>query len=169
MQTPEKNYSNYLGFLSNLTRIGSLLAGFTFTVFTLLIALLPPNFIAENLLAQITMFFLAFLFNFLVFLAAWGSWYMLYFCEWVAPMTRESLIVTLLSFASYCFFGIAILLMFLLLNLVVLFIAATVMWVIFVVLIMVFIYRPLRKFQETRDRVRGISPKKAEKRKAEQK
>ena len=161
MPTPQKNYSNYLGFLSNLTRVGSLLAGFTFTVFTLLIALLPPNFIAGNLLAQITMLFLAFLFNLLVFLVAWGSWYMIYFCEWVAPMTRESLIMTLLSFMSFTIFGIAILLMFLLLNLVVLFIAATVMWVIFVVLIIVFIYRPLRKFQETRDRVRGIPPRKA--------
>jgi hypothetical protein len=47
--------------------------------------------------------------------------------------------------------------MFLLLNLVNLFIVAALIWAVFVILNVLFIYRPLRKFQVTRDRVRGIS------------
>jgi hypothetical protein len=162
MSTVQRDYSNYLGFLSNLTRVASLLAGFTFTVITLLIALLPVDLIAVSLLAQVTLLFLAFLFNLLIFLAAYGSWYMLYFCRWVAPMTGEARALTLLAFLSFSIFGIAILLMFLLLNLVNLFVAALLIWVSFVILTLVFILRPVLRFRETRARVRGVTPRKVD-------
>jgi hypothetical protein len=148
----KEDYSDYISFLINGVNVASLFTVFTFTVITLLVTQLPDP---SLFIAQVILFFLALIFDLLLFIISWSFWYILYFCERVPPMTRTARIATLFAFAMYQMFGIVIILMFLLLNLTSLAYAAFFMWLIFLVLIYIFNYRPLTRFKETRKKFLG--------------
>jgi hypothetical protein len=149
----KKDYSDYISFLVNGVNIASLFAVFTFTVITLLVTQLPDP---SLFIAQVILFFLALIFELLLLIIGWSFWYILYFCEYVPPMTGTAKFASLFAFAMYQMFGIVIVLMFLLLNLAPLAFAAFLMWLIFLVLVYVFNYRPLTRFKETRKKFRGL-------------
>lgn len=152
MTIEKKNYSNYISFLISGVSIASLFAVFTFTVITLLVTQLPdPTLI----IAQVILFVLALIFDLLLFIIGWSFWFVLYFCDRIPPMTKPARNATILAFTLYQMIGIVIILMFLLLNLTSLALAAFLMWLIFLVLSYVFQYRPLTRFQETRKKYRG--------------
>ena len=152
MTTEKEDYSDYISYLSTSINLGALFAAFTLTVITLLVTQLPDP---SLFFAQVTLFFLALIFDLLLFILSWSGWFVLYFCERVPPMTRIARIATLLAFTMYQLLGIVIILMFLLLDLILLASAAFLMWIIFLVLTLVFIYRPLTRFKETRKKFRG--------------
>ncbi|MFW9913155.1 MAG: hypothetical protein ACFFEU_11820 [Candidatus Thorarchaeota archaeon] len=152
MTIEKKDYSDYISFLTNGVNIISLFAVFTFTVITLLVTQLPNP---SLLIAQVILFLLALIFELLLFYISWSYWYVLYFCERVPPMTTSARITTFLAFTMYQLLGIVIILMFLLLNLTSLALAALLIWVIFLVLTYVLVYRPLTRFRETRKKFRG--------------
>jgi hypothetical protein len=152
MTTEKKDYTNYIMFLSNGTNVASLFAVFTFTVITLLMTQLPDPSLP---FAQVILFFLAFIFDFLIFIIGWTTWLVVYFCEWVPPMTKPARAGTIAAHILYQLFSIVIILMFLLWNLVWLALAALLMWCVFLVLTFAFIYRPLTRFRETRAKLRG--------------
>ncbi|MFW9810452.1 MAG: hypothetical protein ACFFE6_13825 [Candidatus Thorarchaeota archaeon] len=153
MTTEKKDYSDYISFLINGVNIASLFSVFTFTVITLLVTQLPDP---SLFIAQVILFFLALIFELLLFIISWSFWYILYFCEYVPPMTGTAKLATLFAFAMYQMFGIVIIMMFLLLNLESLAFAAFLMWLIFIILIYFFNYRPLTRFKETRKMYRGL-------------
>ncbi|MHA2380124.1 MAG: hypothetical protein ACXADO_11015 [Candidatus Thorarchaeota archaeon] len=159
MTTEKKDYTNYIMYVSNNVHLGSLFAVFTFTVITLLITQLPDP---SLFFAQVILFFLAFIFDFLLFMIGWSTWLVLYFCLWVPPMTKPLRGGTVAAHIVYQMFSIVIILMFLLWNLVFLALAAFLMWGVFLVLTYLFIYRPLTRFRETRARLRGQLISKAE-------
>ena len=152
MTTEKKDYSDYISYLSTSINLGALFAAFTLTVITLLVTQLPDP---SLFFAQVTLLFLAFIFDLLLFILSWSVWFVLYFCERVPPMTRIAQIATIAAHSMYQMFGIVIILMFLLLDLTTLALAAFLMWFIFLILTYVFIYRPLTRFKETRAKFRG--------------
>ncbi len=152
MTIEKKDYSDYVSFLINGVYVVSLFTVFTFTVITLLVTQLPDPSLA---MAQVILFILALIFDIFLFYISWSFWYVLYFCDRVPPMTRSARITTFLAFATYQMLGIVIILMFLLLDLTSLALAALLMWFIFLVLTYAFVYRPLTRFKETRKKYRG--------------
>jgi hypothetical protein len=152
MTAEKKDYTNYIMFLSNGVNVASLFAAFTFTVITLLMTQLPDPSLP---FAQVILLFLAFIFDFLIFIIGWSTWLVLYFSMWVPPMTRPARAGTVAAHILYQLFSIVVILMFLLWDLEWLALAAFLMWCIFLGLTYVFIYRPLTRFRETRAKLRG--------------
>jgi hypothetical protein len=86
MSEVEEDYSDYIKHMSNISGLGSVLAGFTLTTLTLLITLLPDP---SQIPVQITLFFLASLFDTFMFLTGWTGFHLVYFCRRAPPLTRQ--------------------------------------------------------------------------------
>ena len=152
MTTDEKDYSDYLKHMSNFSSVVSVFAGFTFTVLTLLITLLPDP---SSIKAQVTFFFLAVLFDLLIFLVAWNSINNVYLCRNVPPLTKRLAIFNWLSLLSFSLSGVAVVLVFLLSDLIYLALASGIVWVLFIFAIYLFTWKPLKEFRKTRSRILG--------------
>ncbi len=152
MSDVEEDYSDYIKFVSNIASLGTVLAGFTLTTLTLLITLLPdPSIIT----VQITLFFLALLFDIYMFCAGWGSFSVIYFCRKVPPKTRQLNILNNIGVVAFSMTGGTVVMIFLLSSLNYLALASTVMWILFTVATYVTIWRPFGKFPVTRARILG--------------
>jgi hypothetical protein len=130
----------------------SLLAGFAFTTPTLLITLLPDPI---QTLAQVILFCLAVLFDLYLFLVGWNSFTLVYLCKKVPPSTRQFRIFNYLSLFAYCAFGAMAVLIFLVSKLIYLTLASGVAWIIFIIATYLMLWRPFRRFPETRARIRA--------------
>ena len=97
MTVEKEDYSDYISYLSTSINLGALFAAFTLTVITLLVTQLPDP---SLFFAQVTLFFLAFIFDLLLFLLSWSVWFVIYFCERVPPMTRIARIATIAAHSS---------------------------------------------------------------------
>jgi hypothetical protein len=155
--TDEKDYSDYIKHMSSFSSVVSVFAGFTFTVLTLLITLLPDP---SSIKAQVTFFFLAVLFDLLIFLVAWNSINNVYLCRNVPPRTKQLAIFNWLSLLSFDLSGLAVILVFLLSDLIYLTLASGVVWVLFIIAIYLFTWKPLKEYRKTRAHVLGRVEKK---------
>ena len=147
------DYSDYLGQLSNLNRLGALFAGFEFTVITLLLTRLTDP---SRLLAQIILYAMSVLFLVLIYWVGWTGMLHLYFCRQVAPNSPRMKRFAVLSFSVYLFVCVPLFLMFFLWDLPILGGATLLTWMAFVAISFVNIWKPLKKFIKTRDYFHGI-------------
>jgi hypothetical protein len=126
----EKNYSDYLQIGANTLSILVLLSGFTFTGITILLSQFP---VLENLTAQFILFFLASLFFLFMFLSVWANSMWMRFCRDLPPVTREIAVFNLLTILGYMLLQLAVVLMFLIWNLIYLSLASGVVLAMFVI------------------------------------
>lgn len=152
MSEVEEDYSDYIKHMSNIVSLGTVLAGFTMTTLTLLITLLPDP---SQITVQVTLFFLAFLFDTFMFLTGWGSVHILYFCRRVPRLTKQMNILNRMSTACFNIVGVVIAMIFFLSNLNYLALASAVTWILFIIVNYTIIWKPFRKFHETRARILG--------------
>jgi len=153
----EKDYSDYIKHMSSFNSVASVFAGFTFTILTLLLTQLPDP---SSIMSQLTLFFLAVLFDLLAFLVSWNSINNIYFCRNVPPLTKRLAMFNWLSVLSYSLLGVPIVLMFLLWNLIYLALALAVVWALFIIATFIFTWKPLMDFRKTRAYILGRVEKK---------
>ena len=143
--------------MSSLSSVISVFAGFTFTVLTLLITLLPDP---SSINAQVTFFFLAVLFDLLIFLIAWNTINNVYLCKNVPPRTKRLSMFNWLSLMSFNLSGVAVVLVFFLSDLTYLTLASGIVWVLFIIANFFFTWKPLKEYRKTRTRTLGKVEKK---------
>ncbi len=140
-------------YLSRILGSASLMAGFLFTVLTLLLTQLPnPNTIQS----QVILLFFNVLFLFSIYLVGYGSYLMTYFCKKVPPMTPTIQASYYLSLLFFSVTASSPTWLFFLWNLTYLTIASFIIWIIFTVTVLNYIYRPLRNYKESRARILKI-------------
>jgi hypothetical protein len=124
----EKDYSDYRQLIGNLGNIMALFSGFTFTAITILLSQFS---ILGSLITQLVLFFLTFLFFLFIALvgSVHGNIYRL--CRNFPPVTKELASFNRLSLLSWVMMQFAVVLMFLIWDLVYLSLASTVMLVLF--------------------------------------
>ena len=143
--------------MSSFSSVISVFAGFTFTVLTLLITLLPDP---SSVKAQVTFFFLAVLFDLLIFLVAWNTINNVYLCRNVPPRTKGLATFNWLSLLSFSLSGVAVVLVFFLSDLIYLALASGIVWVLFIFAIYLFTWKPLKEYRKTRAYMLGRVEKK---------
>jgi hypothetical protein len=147
------DYSDYLGQLSNLNRIGALFAGFDFTVVTLLLTqLVDPS----RLLAQLVLYAMYVLLLGLIYWVGWTGMLHIYLCRRVPPNSPRLKGFAVASFSLYSFICVPLVLMFFLWELPILGGAAFLTWTAFAAASFVYIWKPLKNFKQTRDYYHGI-------------
>jgi len=145
----EKDYSDTIRQLSSITGLLSLFCGFTFTGITILLTRLPnPN----EFSSQVTLFFLAVLFNFFLLLIGWGIVLGNYYIKNVPPRTRGLIIYYSLLFLGLGLWGIALALIFFLWNLTYLAWASAFVSMLFLAVTIVFIYKPYWEWRKAQFR-----------------
>jgi len=143
----EKDYSDYIKHMSSFSSVISVFAGFIFTVLTLLITLLPNP---SSIKAQVAFFFLAVLFDLSIFLIAWNTVNNVYLCRNVPPRTKGLATFNWLSLVSFGLSGVAVVLVFLLSDLIYLALASGIVWILFIIAIYLFTWKPLKEYRKTR-------------------
>ncbi|MEM2147668.1 MAG: hypothetical protein QXJ94_03585 [Candidatus Bathyarchaeia archaeon] len=144
MSEDEKNYSDYVKHLSNLMSGMLFLAGFTFTVVTILLTRLPnPNVMQSQL---ILLFFTVF-FYLLIFLASHFAIEVIYYCGCVPYLSKRTNITNALVVLVIILVGFALPLLFLLWDLTSLATISSLIWLFFAIAIFLFIYMPYQKWR----------------------
>ncbi|MFX0167836.1 MAG: hypothetical protein ACFE89_09000 [Candidatus Hodarchaeota archaeon] len=150
MPTQEPDYSNYLIYLSRISGVGGLMAGFLFTVLTLLLTQLP---LPATIQSQAILLFFNTLFLASIYLVGHMACLMTYFCKNVPPMTPFIRAGYYLSLLFFVLSASSPTWLFFLWNLTHLTIASFILWIIFIVTVLNYIYRPLRHYKESRARI----------------
>ena len=127
----EKDYSDYFQVTANTVNILVLLSGFTFTGITILLSQYPA---LGSLTVQFILFFLASLFFLFMFLLSWFNADLLRLCRNRPPVTREIAGLNRLIVLGYTLLQLAVVLMFLIWNLLYLSLASGVVLALFVIL-----------------------------------
>jgi hypothetical protein len=126
----EKDYSEYLQVGANTSNILILLSGFTFTGITIMLSQFP---VLGSLAMQFILFFLASLFFLFMFLLVWANTIWMRFCGNVPLVTREMAGFNRLLTLSYMLLQLAVVLMFLIWNLIYLSLASGVVLTMFII------------------------------------
>jgi len=124
----EKDYSDYFQITTNTGNILTLLSGFTFTGITILLSLYP---VLGSLAVQFLLFCLASLFFFFMFLMGWFGSMLMKLCRNRPPVTREVLAFNHMTVLGFHLLQLAVVLMFLVWNLVYLALASGVVLALF--------------------------------------
>jgi len=127
----EKDYSDYHQIRANTINILVLLSGFTFTAITILLSQYSA---LSSLTTQLVLFFLTSLFFMFMFLLAWFSINQWKYVRNLPPVTREIAVFNRLVWLSYFLLQLAVVLMFLIWNLVYLSLASGILLAIFIIL-----------------------------------
>jgi hypothetical protein len=127
----EKDYSDYLQVTGNTLNILVLLSGFTFTGITILLSQFP---VLGSLTVQFILFFLASLFFLFMFLLTSAQAIWMRLCRNLPPVTREIAGFNRLLILSFMLLQLAVVLMFLIWNLIYLSLASGVVLALFVIL-----------------------------------
>ncbi|MEM3357084.1 MAG: hypothetical protein QW166_04575 [Candidatus Bathyarchaeia archaeon] len=145
MSEGEKNYSDYVKHLSNLMSGMLFLAGFTFTVVTILLTRLPnPN----AMQSQLILFFFTVFFYLLIFLASHFAIEVIYYCGSIPQLTRGTKVTNSLVVLVILLVGYALPLLFLLWDLTSLAIISGLIWSLFAIAVFFFIYMPFQKWRK---------------------
>jgi hypothetical protein len=146
----EKEYSVYLQVATNTLNILVLLSGFTFTSITILLSLYP---VLGSLPVQFILFFLASLFFCFMFMLTWFNSNLMKLSRNLPPVTREVVLFNRLLISTYTLLQLAVVLMFLIWNLIYLSLASGIVLAIFVILQIQGIKRSKRfHFNEVEDK-----------------
>jgi hypothetical protein len=114
--------------MGNLSNIMALLSGFTFTAITIMLSQFPA---LGSLTAQLVLFFLACLFFLFIMLVGMVHGLLYKLCRCFPPVTKDIAGFNVLSLLSWVLLQFAVVLMFLIWNLVYLSLASAAMVVIF--------------------------------------
>lgn len=125
----EKDYSDYFQITANTGNILVLLSGFTFTAITIMLSLFP---VLGSLTVQFILFFLASLFFFFMFLMGWFGNMLMKLCRDRPSVTREVVAFNHLTMLGFHLLQLAVVLMFLVWNLIYLALASGVVLALFV-------------------------------------
>lgn len=123
------------------------LAGFTFTVITLLLTRLPDLY---NVQSQLILLFFTVFFYMLIFLACHFAIEVIYYCECTPPLSRSTKITNALVVLVILLVGFAAPLIFLLWNLTALAFTSCLVWSFFAAAIFFFIYMPFQRWRRHR-------------------
>ena len=146
----DKDCTDYLMHLSQVrARVLGLLSGFTFTaIFILLVQLPDPT----ARMSQITLLFLAVLFDLFVFLLAWQTTIVINLYKTRAPeAARKGIEIELFNWlllVAFSLWGVSIILMFMLWEMVVIAVISGAFWVLVVVLNFILVLRLRRHLEE---------------------
>lgn len=124
----ERDYSDYRQVLGNLSNIVVLLSGFTFTAITILLSQFS---VLGSLTSQLILFFLASLFFLFIMLLGMIHGLLTRLCRNFPPVTKDIAGFNRLMLLSWILLQLAVVLMFLIWNLVYLSLASAVILVIF--------------------------------------
>ncbi len=150
MSANEKDYSSYLAYESMAVQVLALLCGFTFTSITVLLTLLPDP---KQVLSQVTLFFLAFMFDLMLFMLSFAMFYLAFCVKAVPPEAKGRRSMMWLWFLIFSLWGISIVLMFLLWNLIYLALTSGIMYALFAILTVIFVWKPaIELFRKLRPR-----------------
>jgi hypothetical protein len=141
----EKDYSDYIQHASNTISMLSLLAGFTFAAFTILLAQLPDP---SSILSQITLFFLAALFYVFLTELTWMHIQTIRICRNVPPASRGLNTFNFVNSLSYMGLELIVVLMLLIWNLNYLALVTGIMWAILILFNIVTV-RAFLKYRKT--------------------
>ena len=142
----EKDYSGYTQMMSVTGSTISLLSGFTFTAFTILLTQLSdPSSIAS----QFTLFFLAGLFYLFMVLLMWSHRHIMRYTKNIPPLSKGTNTFNFLLLVSFWGLGTTMVLMPFIWNLIYLALATGIMWVTFIMLGWVYIMRPFVEYRKT--------------------
>jgi hypothetical protein len=126
----EKDYSDYLQIGANTINILVLLSGFTFTGITILLSQFP---ILDSLTAQFVLFFLASLFFLFMLMLGMANTMFMRACRNLPPVTRDVVRFNRLTWVSWTLLQLAVVLMFLIWNLIYLSLATGIMLAMFII------------------------------------
>ena len=143
--TTEEDYSDYSRHINTSINGLTLITGFTFTAITLLLTRLDNP---SSLSSQLMLLFLVILFYLDASLTEHLGVETLYHCKRVPPQTRKIAVRATLMMISTALFGLAIPFMFFLFDLVYLSIVTFVIWGSTVLVVWVFVYKPLREYRK---------------------
>ena len=139
----ESYYCDFLSQLSGLTSELSLFCGFTLTTITLLVTRLPN---LSALQSQIALFFLTVLLDF-IFLLGWVMTMRTIYCRYLPlKIIKGSRIFNPLLFVCICMWGIAVVLVFYLWNLIYLALASIATWVLFIIIAYGFLWKQFKEY-----------------------
>jgi len=139
MPSTEDDYSTYLAYNTWVYQIVALFSGFTFTAITILLTLLPDP---SQIHSQVILFFLASIFDLFQFDLFYGVYYLGYCVRKAPPEARGRRTLMLLMLLSFSLWGLAIVLMFFLWNLMYLALASGTLYASFTILAYIFIWKP---------------------------
>ena len=137
----EGNYSDYFGHNRAISSVLSLFCGFIFTAITLLLTSYPN---IQEIFAQTTLFFLTFVFYVALYTLIDNLEMGFHYIKKVPPLTLRVAPFFRLLVVFYLF-GTAVVLMFLLFDLLNLAIISGILWAIFVLVSILSIVRPFLK------------------------
>ena len=143
--TTEEDYSDYSRHINTSINGLTLITGFTFTAITLLLTRLNNS---SSLGSQLMLLFLVILFYLDASLAEHLGVETLYCCKRLPPQTRKIAVRATLMMISTALFGLAIPFMFFLFDLVYLSIVTFIIWFSTVLVVWVFVYKPLREYRK---------------------
>lgn len=135
----EKDYSDFIGFLSNASHIFSIFAGFTLTVLVLFITRVPDP---SPMLIQVTLFLLCFILDLFIFLLAWISGLSVRYIREIPPYTKGMVMCSFSEYLGISLFGVVATLLFVSYNLVLLASASFAMFIVSLVLRYFYIMKP---------------------------
>lgn len=144
MSEGEKNYSDYVKHLSNLMSGMLFLAGFTFTVVTILLTRLPHPITMQS---QLILLFFTVFFYLLVFLASHFAIEVIYYCGCIPHLSKRTKITNVLVVLVILLVGYAFPLLFLLWDLTLLATFSGLIWTFFAISVFFFIYMPYQKWR----------------------
>ena len=145
MTHDEEDYSDYSRHINTSINGLTLITGFTFTAITLLLTRLGNP---SSLSSQLLLLFLVILFYLDSSLAEHLGVETLYYCKRVPPQTQKIAVRTTLMMISSALFGLAIPFMFFLFDLVYLSIVTFIIWFSTVLVVWIFVYKPLREYRK---------------------
>ena len=128
----DKDYSQQTQHLSTMTAAHTVFAGFIFTIITLLLTQLTPDFL-NSVLSQIILFILYTLFEVMLFLIIGNIVLSFFLVKTIPPRTRYISITNYLWCFTIFVIGILPILLFLLWNLIFLVFTTIAVWLIFVI------------------------------------
>ena len=122
------------------------LAGFTFTVVTILLTSLPNPKATQS---QLMLLFLSSVFYLSIFVAVFAMVEIPRYASRVPPLTKRSRIGNILIFSTFLLIGLALPLLFLVLDLTLLALVSGLTWLFFAISTLFFVHRPFRKWRAT--------------------
>jgi hypothetical protein len=160
MAEPKSDYSEYRRHVISLASVMTFLAGFTFTIITLLLSQLPDLssvIFSVSFLWQFTLFFLTVLFYLMLFVVFYSLVISIILVRDLLPKGTMPIAAKIYNIAYtliWVVIGIPLILMFLLWNLYYLALAAAIVWILVIIIMISFVVRSGQiKIHEIRKRL----------------
>jgi hypothetical protein len=145
MSDKSGNTADFVSHMANLGSIYALICGFTFTIITLLITAFPNP---TETRIQLVLLFLTVIFDIFVYLITWNNTEEIQYCSFVPSITKRMRIFNALTAVGLVLWGFSVPAMFLLWDLNLLAIVATLIWIFGIVASYFTVYKNIQKYYE---------------------